>query len=183
MSKAKFDDEHLQKIRELEELVAIESKQKVKTINAWRFLILWLSSFTKDIQPGKGDAHFSLTKQQSAEFAYSYNADLYPDVLVFLAQGQMYECLKDVGLESFEVRDDGVVLRIKDFDVDGLYIAGLTLKVPVPHSLESRLKNLKRYCQVAQLGKITPSYNTSTNRMVWNITEIHNETYKIRTQF
>lgn len=179
MAKAKFDDEQLLKIREIEEIVATESKYKVKAINAWRFLILWLSSFKDDLLPGKGDANFYLTKQQSSEFAYSYNPDLYPDIFVLLAQGQMYECLKDIGIHSIKIADDGVIIKISDFDMDGLYIAGLSLKIQVPESLEARLKGLKRYCNFAQLAELTHTYDRHSNKLIWNVKGVNNQTYNI----
>lgn len=179
MAKAKFDDEQLLKIREIEEIVALESKYKVKAINAWRFLILWLSSFKDDLLPGKGDANFYLTKQQSAEFAYSYNSDLYPDIFVLLAQGQIYDCLKDIGIHCIKIVDDGVIIKISDFDMDGLYIAGLSIKIQAPESLEQRFKSLKKYCNYAQLAELASTYNPNSNKLIWNIKQVHNQTYNI----
>lgn len=179
MAKAKFDDEQLQKIREIEEIVALESKYKVKAINAWRFLILWLSSFKDDLLPGKGDADFYLTKQQSSEFAYSYNADLYPDIFVLLAQGQIYDCFINIGINFIKIVDDGVIIKIADFDMDGLYIAGLSLKIQAPESLEQRLKSLKKYCNYSQLAELVPTYNPNSNKLIWNIKQVNNQTYSI----
>lgn len=172
MANKKFDEEEFLKLKEIEEDIASECKQTVKAVAAWRYLVLWLSSFANGVIPGKGDANHYLSAQQSSEFAFSYDPDENPDVFVLLAQNKLYDCLCNIGIKCAIVEEDGVVLVIRDLDINGYFISGFSIKIMCSLALSDKLLKLKRNCTEFQIGLIAGKYNPIVNKISWNVTSI-----------
>lgn len=173
MAKKQVDEEEFLKLKEIEDEIARECKQTVKAVAAWRYLVLWLSSFPNGVLPGKGDANHYLSAQQSSEFAFSFDANENPDVIVLLAQNKIYECLCDIGIKCAIVESDGIVIVIKDLDINGFFISGFSIKIQCSLALSDRLSKIARHAREFQIGKIEGKYNSILDKISWKVTEIY----------
>lgn len=179
MAKKEIDEELAQQLAEIEDNIASESKLLVKRVAAWRYFIHWASSYKNGIEPGKGEADVNLSKQQGSEFAFSYNPKIYPETLILFAQPSLYECLKYIGLKCITIYEDGIVLTISDMEVYDFYIAGMSIKIPSSIALSSKLAQARKYCNQVHIACIDSEYNPSSDKLIWNISELSQATYPI----
>lgn len=172
------DDDFL-KLQEIEEEIARECKAHVKAVEAWRSLILWISSFKNGIEPGRGDANHYLSPQQSAEFAFSFDSEANPDVFILLAQNKLYESLCDIGIKCAIIEDDGIVIFVNNLDANGYFISGFSFKIQCSLALSGRLRNIKKHCKFFQLAQIESKYNAETNKTNWHVSDVFPKSYKL----
>ena len=179
MAKKNYDDEDFLKLKQIEEDIAKSAKLTIKSINAWRYFILWCSSFKDGLIPGKGDANHYLNAQQSAEFAFSYDPDQNSSVFVLLAQNKIYECLCDIGIKCAIVESDGIVLVLKNLDINGLFISGVSIKIQCSIALGEKLNRIKKNCSEFQLGEIVGKYDTTQDSIGWSVKNIFDANFPI----
>lgn len=181
MASKKMDEEEFLKLKEIEDEIAASCKTAIKAVEAWRYFVLWISSFSNSVQPGKGDANHYLSPQQSSEFAFSYDPTENPDIFVLLAQNKIYECFCDIGIKCAIVEDDGVVIVFRDLDINGFFISGFSLKIQCALALTEKLKKMKKYAKEFQVGRISGAYNPVSDNIGWRITDVHDVNFPVAT--
>lgn len=179
VAKKQIDEDEFLKLKEIEDEIARECKQTVKAVAAWRYLVLWLSSFSNGVLPGKGDANHYLSAQQSSEFAFTYDPEENPDVLVILAQNKIFECFCDIGIKCAIIEPDGIVIVIKDLDINGFFISGFSVKIQCSLALSDKLLRISKHAKEFQIGKIEGKYNSLLDKISWKVTDIFDVNFPI----
>lgn len=176
MSKKQVDEDYQRYVKELQLQIGFKTKIIVKQLAAWRNFMYWASSYPHPVSRGTNDADIVLNRQQSSEFAISYNPKKYPETLILFAQQSNYDWLNDIGIKCFILDEDGLIAVVSALDAYGVYISGKSFKITVSPSLYEKLQKAKEIGKQVCIGSISHKYNPIKDEVNWSITGL-SETY------
>lgn len=182
MTKAQ-DEEFQRQIKEIQQQIGLQTKLIVKQITAWRNFIYWASSYPQSVIRGLNDADIVLNKQQSSEFAFSYNPKVYPETFILLAQQSNYAWLSNIGVKCFILENDGVIVVVSSTDSYGVYISGKSFKITVSPSVYEKLRKAKLNCKQVCIGSISHKYDPSRDKLDWSINKISSTYFPVVSSF
>ena len=183
MSKKQVDEDYQRQVKLIQNQVGLKTKVLVKRIAAWREFIYRASSYAHPVTRGLNDADIVLTKQQSSEFAISYNPKTYPETFILFAQHSNYGWLKDIGIKCFILEDDGIIAVVDEMNVYGVYISGKSFKITVAPSVIEKLQKARLACNQVCIGSISHKYNSTKDQVDWFINDISSVYFPVVSSF
>lgn len=178
-----IDEDLTRKLNEMRDQISEKTKELVLRVDAWRYFIHWASSYAEQVIPGVGDADIVLNKQQSSEFAFNYNHNIYPETFFLFAQKPNYEWLKNIGIKCFILEKDGIIVVIDEVESYGIYIASKSFKILVSENMMAKMIKAKANCKSARIASMDYVYKSSGDLLTWNIAELSQMPYPVVPDF
>lgn len=170
--------EFIEKLQQIELEIAKKTKELILRLDSWRYLMFVISSYNGKPK-SDSDCDFILTTQQATEVAFFYNVIETPETLVLIFQPKLYECLKNIGLNSVIITKSGIICNIKETNIYERYISSFSFKIPFAPILEEKLKYAIELCENIQIASISGQYDTYYEQTYWGIDEVHHVQYPV----